>query len=222
MTNPMIDAGKLDLLHAEIDGELDPQGRAELSRALLAEPETRSVREELRRLCGRLDAIGQVEPPAELVAAVLRALPPASSSPTRIRWSAANWRYAAMLAGVIVAGAAVFRMTDGQLMPAADVAGTLASPRGADVVGSTAIAGAGASGTVSLVRGPSGLQLAVDLSSGAPLDLQVASGEQTLTINGLGAGRSVLALPGFEHTGEAVRLSFRVEGREVARARLGD
>lgn len=219
MPEPMVDTRKLELLHAEIDGELDAHQRAELARSLLAHPETRAIRDELRRLCGRLDAIGQVAPPTELVGAILAALPPATAVPGRSRWSAGNWRYAAMLAGVIVAGAAVFRLTNGQLTPATEVAGTLAGPRAAEIVDSAALSGA-ATGRASLIRDASGLQLAVELASGAPVDLRIASGEHTLTINGLGAGRTVLGLPGFGASGQPVELSFRVNGREVARAQL--
>ena len=209
---------KLDLLNAEIDGELDSHQRAELARTVLVDPETRGIRDELRRLCARLDAIGQVAPPAELLGAVLRALPPASPAPARTRWSAGSWRYAAMLAGVVVTGAAVFRLTNGQLAPATEMSGTLAA-RASDVLDSASIAG-GVTGRATLTRAASGLQLTVDLASGAPVDLQIASGDHARTINGLGAGRTVLGLPGFGDSGQPVQLSFRVNGREVARAQL--
>jgi anti-sigma factor RsiW len=209
----------LDLLHAEIDGELDSHQRAELARTVLADPETRAIRDELRRLCGRLDAIGQVAPPAELLGAVLRALPPATPVPARTRWSAGSWRYAAMLAVVIVTGAAVFRLTSGQLTPATEMSGTLAGPRASEVLGSTLITG-GVTGRATLTRAASGAQLAVELASGAPVDLQVASGDHTRTIKGLGAGRTVLSLPELGAAGEPIKLSFRIDGREVARAQL--
>ena len=46
----MADVGYLELIHAEIDGVLDERQRAELARRLLADPEARAVREELREL----------------------------------------------------------------------------------------------------------------------------------------------------------------------------
>lgn len=223
MTHAMTDARRLELLHAEIDGELDSHGRAELARALLADPETRAVRNELRRVCGTLDAIGQADPPAELAHDILGALPAAASVPAQVRRRAANWsgnwRYAAVLAGVVVAAGAVFRMTDGKLAPATEVAGTLASPRAAEVIDSAGISG-DAGGRASLIRGASGLQLEVELASGAPVDLQVASGEHTFTINGLRAGRTVVGLAGFDDAIQPLKLSFRVDGREVARSEL--
>ena len=221
MGHPMIDSRRLELLHAEIDGELDAHGRAELARALLADPETRALRDDLRRLTGRLDAIGHVEPPAELVGSVLRALPPANSSPARSGRSAGrgagNWRYAAMLAGAIVAGTVLLRVTTGQLTPETEVAGTLAGPRATETLDSASISGV-ATGRATLIRDTSGLQLAVELTAGTPVDLQIASGEHSLTINGLGAGRTVVGLPGFSDQGQPVRLTFSVNGREVGRA----
>ena len=214
---------KLDLLHAEIDGELDSRQRAELARTVLADPEARGIRDELRRLCARLDAIGQVAPPAELVGAVMRALPPAGPASARTRWSAGQWRYAAMLAGIVVTGAAVFRLTNGQLAPPSEVTGTLAAARASEVLGSASISGT-ATGHVTLSRDVAGLRLTVDLDSGAPVDLQVVSGEHTRTIKGLGAGRTVLGLaefaPASGNTGQPVQLSFQANGREVGRAQL--
>jgi hypothetical protein len=219
----MIDSRRLELLHAEIDGELDAHGRAELARALLADPETRALRDDLRRLTGRLDAIGQVEPPAELVGSVLRSLPPANSTPARSHRPAGHgagyWRYAAMLAGAIVAGTLVFRFTNGQLAPDTEVSGTLAAQRTTETLDSTSISG-GTKGRASLVRDASGLQLAIELTSGTPVDLKIASGEHSLTINGLGAGRTVLGLPGFSDQGQPLKLTFSVNGREVGRAEL--
>ena len=43
----------LELIHAEIDGELTGPQRAELNRLLLADPALRALRDELRRTCAR-------------------------------------------------------------------------------------------------------------------------------------------------------------------------
>ena len=50
----------ITLIHAEIDGELDAANRAELARHLLADPNARTLREDLRRLCTELDALPEV------------------------------------------------------------------------------------------------------------------------------------------------------------------
>src|ERR1700751_5117440 len=71
MTDPRL----TELLNGEIDGELDRQQRAELSRRLLANTGARAAREDLRRVCEALDSVPQVEPPPALSENVLAALP---------------------------------------------------------------------------------------------------------------------------------------------------
>ena len=109
----MADTAHLALIHAEIDGELDARQRSELAKLLLAEPEIRAVREDLRRLCAALDALPEVEPPAQLRANILASMPRSTLSPARSAWAAPRWRYAALLAGVLGAGAIVVETLDG-------------------------------------------------------------------------------------------------------------
>ena len=46
----MIEERHLELIHAELDGELNAEQRAELSRLLLANPEARAFRDQLERV----------------------------------------------------------------------------------------------------------------------------------------------------------------------------
>jgi anti-sigma factor RsiW len=217
----------MELLQAELDGELDAHSRAELARLLLADSKVRALREGLRNLGGQLDALGHAEPPADLKDAVMRSLPAASPAsvaarpePSRQLWRAGSWRYAAALAGVIVAGAAVVRLAGGQFGPESEMAGTLAAQR-AELPAVATLSGATAPlGTASLARDAAGLRLTVDLAPGTPLDLRVADHEHSLAINGLGQGRTVLRLPGLGDAGQPIELRFLAKGQEVARARL--
>lgn len=61
----MVEPRQLALIHAEIDGELNAEQRAELARCVLADPHVRAVRDDLRRLCTTLDGLVPVEPPAQ-------------------------------------------------------------------------------------------------------------------------------------------------------------
>lgn len=216
----MAEPAPLALVHAEIDGELDNRQRAELARQLLADPGLRARRDELRRLCGRLDTVIQVDPPGALLEGIMASLPQSSAPAARFRLPVGGWRYAAMLAGVLVTGAVVFRLTDGQGSNAAEMSGTLAGPRVAQSVDLGSISGGSLAGSASLARLDSGLSLAVDLSGGAPVDVLVASGNQSITIKGLRTGRTVAALPGFEGTGKPLNLTFMAAGREIGRTSL--
>ena len=229
----MADATRLALIHAEIDGELDARQRAELARSLLADPATRILREDLRRLCTALDSVADVEPPAQLRARILAALPqmvaarslPARSAPARSWWSAPVLRYAAALAGVVTAGTLVFGVLDGQRPPSAEVAGTLAGPRVVATLDTVRLTDGPVVGQVSLTRDAAGLGLVLDLKASSPVDLFVAGGGYTFRINGLGrqaglAAPTAVALPGFKADVRALDLTFLMAGQEVGHATL--
>jgi hypothetical protein len=216
----MVDSAQLALVHAEIDGELDDRQRAELARCLLADPAFRAARDELHRLCGNLDSMKQVDPPAELLDGVLASLPRTKAPAARFRMPVGGWRYAAMLAGVLITGTIVFRLTDGQGSNTAEMSGTLAGPRTVQSVDLADISGGSLTGSATLVRQGTGRSLALELTGGAPVDVLVASGKQSLSIKGLPAGRTVTALPGFEATGQSLNLIFTAGGREIGRATL--
>ena len=197
----MADTGYLPLIHAEIDGELDASQRAELARRLLADPEARALREDLRRLCGALDAMQQIEPPPELCASILAALPAAPAAakgPAAARqpWSSAHrWRYAAILAGALAAGTVLFVTVEGPRPATSDTAGTMAAARAATTVDTVSLANGPIAGRVSLYRDTSGLSLKFELATRAPVDVLVASDGYTIRIKGLG-GKAATGEPG--------------------------
>jgi hypothetical protein len=66
-----IDPKYIDLMNAEIDGEISAEDRARLENYLAQDPAARALREELAGLCTALDAVEFIEPPAHLKHAVL-------------------------------------------------------------------------------------------------------------------------------------------------------
>lgn len=216
MTAPDI----LALIHAELDGQLDPQQRAELARRVLADPEAREAREDLRRLGAMLGSLGDVEPPDELKANVLKALPLPVTPPSRMQWPSARWRYAALAAGVVGAAILVYTTVDGTGPASGEVAGTMAARR-TQTLDTVALGGGAVTGRVSLYRDGNGLGLALELASSAPVDVVVASEGHQLTVRGLGSSAepTKVALSAAD-TGSKVDLTFLVSGREVGRATL--
>ncbi|MGO9802864.1 MAG: hypothetical protein ACLPTM_00840 [Steroidobacteraceae bacterium] len=213
---------ELALIHAEIDGELDAGQRAELARRLLADPQLRRMREELRRVCSALDTAREVEPPPELQASILAALP---HTPTRQpRWLA-QWRYAACLAGVAVAAAITFGSLRGLRPPSSELTGTIA-PASQALIDSTAVTGDGLSGRASLYRDGSGLSLELALRTEAALDVRITSGGYTLQVNNLNSqdrtGGTPIRLPlsGLDAGAGRVELTFLMAGRPVGSASL--
>ncbi len=223
----MVDPARLALIHAEIDGELDARQRAELSRYLLADPALRALRDQIRQLCTALDAVAEVEPPPQLRTDILAALPQNPPRRSGLARPVLKWRYAAVLAGVLLTGTIVFRVLDFGQQPAVnEMAGTLADPRSAVTLDMVQMTQGAVSGRISLIRAGTGVELALDLAASAPVDVLIASGERSLRVNGLGRmgvrgpGPTTIALPGFAGDGQAVNLTFLIDEHEVARAVL--
>jgi anti-sigma factor RsiW len=108
----MIEDRHVELIHAELDGELTSEQRAELSRVLLANPEARALRDQLSRLFAELGKLEEVDPPAELAESVLNAIDratPRSARPARQAWyTGPALRYAAVFVGGLLLSAALF------------------------------------------------------------------------------------------------------------------
>jgi hypothetical protein len=222
----MADGGRLALIHAEIDGELDGQQRAELARALLADPEIQVLREDLRRVCAALDALEELDPPQQLRESILDALPQTTPSRARSWWSAPRLRYAALLAGMLAVGTIVYETVEGLRPATTDVAGTMAAAGAPATLDTVRLGNGVVAGRVSLYRDRAGLGLEFELVASAPVDVLVASEGRTLRVNALGVRdapggpRTTVALPGFGRSGEAVDVTFLMAGREVGHATL--
>jgi hypothetical protein len=222
----MSDPGYVALVHAEIDGELDPGQRAELARRLLTDSEARALREDLLQLRKMFDSVGEVEPPTRLRATVLQSLPPFSPPRSSLRWPAQHWRYAALAAGVLGAATLVYETVDGPGPGSAEVAGTIAAKRAPVTVDTVTLGRGPVTGHVSLYRDAGGLGLALELAASEPVDVLIAGDGRTLRVNGLGRTgsaeqKTMVALPGFGLDGKGrVNLTFLISGREVAHATL--
>jgi len=220
----MTDPGYLELIHAEIDGELDARQRAELSRRLLADPAARSLRDDFQRLCKALDAVAEVEPPPQLRESILAALPPL---PVRRAWYAPlqRWRYAAMVAGVVAAGALIYETVRGPMPATSEVVGTIALAPAAILVDAVQLANGPVSGRVSLYRDRAMLALRFEVKASPATGVQITSAGRTLRVDHIGQDRPpgtalTVALPGIAMRGQSVQVTFRAGDRTVGTATL--
>jgi hypothetical protein len=214
----------LNLIQAELDGQLDAQQRAELAQRVLADPEARALREELQHLRSMLDELEKVEPPPELKASVLDSLPVAAAPRSASPWLSAHWRYAALIAGVLAGATVVYETVDGPGPGSSELAGTMAARQAAQTLDAVELRGGVVSGTLRLYRDPGGLALAFEVTSSEPVDATVATGGRTLQVPGLAAPGMAgeprrIALPGSGER-QLVEVTFVSAGREVARATL--
>ena len=221
----MTDDERMALIHAELDGDLSSQQRADLARLLLVDPQLRALRDELKGLCNRLDAIGQVEPPPQLRDSILNRLRSVPVAPTYRKASLGRWRLAAMVAGLLMAGTIVYETVQGPAPGSKETAGTMAADA-PTTVDSVALGGGSITGRATLYRDKNGLALGLEVSTGEPVDVIVATAGYSFRINGLGrpepAGHAhrTVALPGVKMQGQDIELSFLVGERTLSRATL--
>ena len=221
----MTDNSHLALIHAELDGDLSGEKRAALARLLLADSRARALRDELRDLASRLDAVGQVEPPPQLKDSILSRLPSVPVARTYRKTSLAQWRLAAMVAGLLIAGTIVYETVQGPAPGSREIAGTIAADS-ATAVDTVAVGNGPVTGRATLYRDKSGLAVGLEVSAAEPVDVLIATGDQSFRINGLGslnpAGRrrQTVALPGVGTQGQDIELTFLIGDRTVSRATL--
>lgn len=228
----MTEPTHLELIHASIDGELDERQRSALASHLLANPESRALRDGLKDVCAALEGMAAVDPPPQLRASILAALPPRAARPQpsrrAARWSAPIWRYAAVFAGALIAGTIWYDARVGHAPDATEVSGTIsgADHRTGDIVDTVRLDRGPVEGRVSLYKAAAGIGLELELVAGTPVDVLVADGDQQLQISGLGVPgspggpRMRVALPGAGTGGRTVGVTFLVGGREVGTATL--
>jgi anti-sigma factor RsiW len=123
----------IELIHAEIDGEITGPQKAELGRLLLADPALRELRAGLRRTCDALDALPLETPPADLRVSIMESLPasPPRCEDTDVRPRARSGppllRYAAAFAGGLIVSALAFQFgLRHEVLDAGELAGTIA------------------------------------------------------------------------------------------------
>jgi hypothetical protein len=215
-----------ELIHAEIDGELDAQQRAELSRCLLADPGVRALRDDLRRVCTALDETTQSEPPPDLQDSILAALPVAVTARPERRPSPLNWRHAAAAACLVAVGGVVFFSLRGQAPPATDVAGTMAASGAVVTLDTVPVQGESLTGRVSLTRDNGRLGVRFELTASAPVDALIASDGRSVRVtdvahaSGPGSPGVTVSLPASGQGPQQVSLTFLIDGRQVGSAVL--
>jgi len=71
-----IDEKYIELINAEIDGELDESGQSELRDYLAKNPEARTAHDDMAAFCRELDSVPSLEPPSDLRSDILAAIRP--------------------------------------------------------------------------------------------------------------------------------------------------
>ena len=190
------------LIQADIDGELDAEGRAELERALADSPPARTMHAELRRMTEALGRMAQAEPPADLRAHLADWTRRASPSPRLRPVAQAGLALAACLALAAI-GVGLWREGRHPIDPSS-VAGTLASP---DAVTTVRVDNEAVRGSVGLQRRDGRVVLDFDLDASSPVQVVALFEPSSIRLDPAAAP----ALDGLQAT--AGRVAFTTHGR---------
>lgn len=190
----MVNERTLELIHAQIDGEIDAADHADLLRQLDADPEAGELNEQLARISGALGRMPKVSPRSDLHQRVMQATgPKARVIPFRGRHAQVIGYGLAMAAGVAFAviGLSVVQTNAPSFDPGGLVATMglqVANP--ATAVTTRRIAGPELVGSVALSPAAGGWLLLFDLQSGQPVAVKVTYDAAVFRLNGYAQAES--------------------------------
>ncbi|MGW8367454.1 MAG: anti-sigma factor family protein [Gammaproteobacteria bacterium] len=213
-----IDPKYFELIQAEIDGEIDAAGKAELEHFLAESEEGRAVYEELETLCRSLDSMPETDPPAHLRHVLLnqapiKAPPRPSPNPLQRLFSGPLLGYV----GVFAAGVALTLalLDSGQISRGAfddvtGLVGTIAdSGRIAPAHGTISIDESEVAGTVTLRSTGPILIVDFDLSARQPVEIVAGYSDKTIWFNGF----AQLESTGTSIAAETGAVTVRMDGK---------
>jgi hypothetical protein len=189
-----MDERTLELIHGDIDGELDADGQQELRARLEASAEAREEHRRLQALSHTLARLPAFEPPPGLRDAVIGAAHRGAQDrkmatvPFRRPQAVRHRRGLALIVALAatVAGVALLvgRGHDLQELDPGVLAGTIGRPASQSSMPPLRIAETGVNGTVMLHRGNGGLALEVNLDVARPVAIFAAAQGAPLEVRG--------------------------------------
>ncbi len=225
-----IDPRTLELIHAELDGELDAIARAELEQRLESDPLARVQREQLQRMSASLARLPVVEPPAGLRQRWSGPRPVASAAvkPSSVARISAQRRWIRPAIG-LAAGAlavAIALQWSGVANIEQDTRQMVGTLGGAPVTGAQSVdlRAEGLTGSVALAPASAGWDLMFKLDSAGPVAVSATYEPAALRLMGYegGSGQPVSASPGkiaFASSGEQ-HLNLHLQPEEGGQVRI--
>jgi hypothetical protein len=213
-----LDEKTIELINADIDGEIQPDEKALLEAALAASEEARAMHAELGALCSSLDAEKMLEPPPHLRHVVMNSIPhqqPVTKSPGFFKslFDVPAFRYAgAFAAGVIMAVLIVDsgQMQDNALNEVGGLVGTISDVSDvAPGIDSATVNKKEVAGSVTLRRADPIMILDFDLSTMGPVDIVASYDDKTIWFNGFGQ----LEATGTSISADSGQIKVQIDGK---------
>lgn len=212
-----IDQKHLDLINADIDGEIGDSDRRELQAFLAESAEGRALHEELTSLCSTLDAVTAIDPPPHRRHVIMGSVKPART-PTESPSLLQRLFAIPTLTHAITFAAGVFLslslLNSGQISTGAfddvtELVGTIAEPINAEILSAVAFDKPEVAGRVALRRSGAMLILDMDLVAMRPIEVEADYTDRTIWFNGF----AQLESSGTRISAEAGRIRLGMEGK---------
>ena len=188
-----IDTKYIELIQADIDGEIDEAGKADLESFLADSEDGRAVYEQLESLCGSLDGMPSVEPPPHLRHVLLNQAPiesaprPSPGFPQRL-FAGPVLGYVGMFAAGVALTLTLIdsdQISRGAFDDVTGLVGTIADSEFAvPDHGTISVDESEVAGTVTLRSTGPILIVDFDLSARQPVEIVAAYSDKTIWFNG--------------------------------------
>jgi len=184
----------IDLINADIDGEISRANKDELDAFLLESDEARALHAELATLCKSIESIEPESPPAHIRHVIMNSAKPTpakarSAGFLKVLLATPALRYSATFAaGALLAVTAITsdQFSDRALDDVTGLVGTISNPVSSELLNSIAVDNARVVGSVSLRSTGPMLILDFDLVADGPVDIEVDYPGRTVWFNGFG------------------------------------
>lgn len=212
-----IDEKYIELINADIDGELNDADKAELDGLLAENAEARDLHAELSALCGSLDGVEAETPPPHLRHVIMNSVkqkPANEPSPSFFEslFATPALKYAATFAAGVILTLTIIdsdEMSNTAFDDMTGMVGTVADPVHGDPAGSVSVNKAEVAGRVSLSSTESLLILDFDLVANEPIEIEAEYTDQTIWFNGF----AQLESSGTAVSAELGRVTLGMEGK---------
>jgi hypothetical protein len=213
-----IDQKYIDLINADIDGEIQDAERAELETFLAGSAEGRELHAELAAIGEKLDGLETLEPPPHLKHVIMNTIPaekPEKHRPGFLQTLLAlpALRYAATFVGGALLTMSLVgsnRISETAFDDVSGLVGTIANPESlGPAVDSISISESEIAGTVSLRNTGSMLILDFDLVSGDQVDIIADYADRSIWFNGF----AQLESSGTSVSAETGRVTLSMQGK---------
>lgn len=213
-----IDPKTVELINADVDGEISSTDKEELTALLTGSPEAKAMHAELSGLSSSLNELPDLDPPVHLKHTIMASIPKSEAQKRRSNFlhsifAAPAMRYAAMFAaGSLITLTLISsdQVSDRAFNDVTGLVGTISTevPDGPGVQ-STRIDRPEVAGRVTLRNSGPLLIVDFDLVSSGPVDIVASYADQTVWFNGF----AQLESPGASISAQSGRVTMQIEGK---------